>query len=198
MKLKSDKMKCLYKLSANFVLLLLLLCAVQHRAAAQQVAVKTNALMWAALTPNLGFEVVTGEHTSVDLSVFGHKNPYGVKSGLLGIQPQFRYWFNGRPLIREFIGVGALLSTYDITWKKSVYNGDAIGLGLVGGYVFSLGKRWNLELSGSFGFMYFLQKQYRINDNYDDYFVDEAVKTNAKGYKLFPVDLGVTFIYIIK
>ena len=33
---------------------------------------------------------------------------------------------------------------------------------------------------------------------YHDYFVDEAVKTNAQGYKMFPVDLGVTFTYIIK
>ena len=54
-------------------------------------------------------------------------------------------------MTREYIGVGMLLTTYDITWKeKNVYDGDAVGLGLTGGYVFSLGRRWNLDLSGSF------------------------------------------------
>ncbi len=31
------------------------------RAQAQQVAVKTNALMWGLMSPNLGCELVTGE-----------------------------------------------------------------------------------------------------------------------------------------
>ena len=191
-------MKLLRKSLSGIFLPLLLLCAGQKEAGAQQVAVKTNVLMWAAMTPNLGFEIVTGEHTSVDLGAFGHYMPYGVDSRIIGLQPEFRYWFNGRPMIREFIGVGALMTIYDINWKDNVYDGDAVGLGLTAGYVFSLGKRWNLELSGSFGLMYFYQKQYHINDNYDDYFVDEAVRTNAQGYKMFPVDLGVTFTYIIK
>ena len=42
------------------------------RAQAQQVAVKTNALMWGLMSPNLGCELVTGERTSVELSVFGN------------------------------------------------------------------------------------------------------------------------------
>lgn len=175
-----------------------MLCAVHHEADAQQVAVKTNALMWAAMTPNIGFEIVTGEHTSVDLGAFGHVRPYGIDSRIIGLQPEFRFWFNGRPMIREFIGIGALMTIYDITWKNNVYDGDAIGLGITGGYVFSLGKRWNLELSGSFGLVYFNQKKYYSNDNYDDYFVNEVVMTNAQGYKMCPVDLGVTFTYIIK
>ena len=191
-------MKLSHKLLSCIILPLFMLCAGAQRAGAQQIAVKTNGLMWLAMTPNLGFEIVTGEHTSVALSAFGHSKPYGLDSKMAGLQPQFRYWFNGRPMTREFIGAGALLTTYDISMRDNVYDGDAIGLGLVGGYVFSLGKRWSLELSGSFGFVYFHQKQYHYNDNYDDYFVDEAVRTNARGYKLFPVDLGVSFIYIIK
>lgn len=191
-------MKFLRRLLSGIIFPLLMLCVSSHEADAQQVAVKTNVLMWAGMTPNLGFEIVTGEHTSVDLGAFGHFKPYGINSKIVGLQPEFRYWFNGRPMIREFIGIGALMTIYDITWKNTVYDGDAVGLGITGGYVFSLGKRWNLELSGSFGFMYFYQKQYFSNDNYDDYFVDEAVRTNAQGYKMFPVDLGITFSYIIK
>ena len=41
------------------------------KAQAQQVAVKTNLLSLAAMTPDLGLELVTGEHTSVAISAFG-------------------------------------------------------------------------------------------------------------------------------
>lgn len=191
-------MNLLRKISAVVCVSFLCILCGERKAAAQQVGIKTDALMWGALTPNLGFEVVTGEHTSFDFSLFGHYKPYGVNSAMFGLQPQFRYWFNGRPMTREYIGVGALLTTYDMTINRHVYDGDALGIGLTAGYVFSLGDRWNLELSGSFGLMYFQQKQYYINDNYDDYFLNEPSRVNGRGIKIFPVDLGVTFTYIIK
>ena len=165
-----------------------------RNAQAQQVALKTNVLLWGTLTPNLACEIVAGEHSSVDLSLYGHYKPYGIDSRMAGFLPEYRYWFNGRPMTREYIGVGLLLTTYDITWKNNVYDGDAIGI--TGGYVFSLGRRWNLELSAGFGIVGFGQKQYYINDNYDDYPV--SVKTNAWGYKLLPFELGISFSYIIK
>ena len=43
-------------------------------ASAQRIAVKANAAMYAALTPNVSFEVVTGERTSADFTLFGHVN----------------------------------------------------------------------------------------------------------------------------
>lgn len=175
----------------------LLLSALPARA--QIVAVKTNALSWVACTPDLGFEFITGEHTSFALSAFGHYNPYGAwKSKMVTLQPEFRYWFNGRPLTREFIGATAAISTYDTQIARNVYRGDAIALGLTGGYVFSLGKRWGFELSGGVGVLLFRHKQYNQGDNYDDYFVQEATKVNNWGYKLFPVKLNAGFIYIIK
>lgn len=185
-------------MQAGTVLAAVLLFTGMGQIHGQEIAVKTNVLMLGALTPNLGCEIVTGEHTSVDLSAFGHKNPYGLTSALAGIQPEFKFWFNGRPMTREYIGVGMLLTTYDITWKKSVYDGDAIGIGITGGYVFSLGRRWNLELSGSFGLVGFRQKQYYVNDNYDDYFINEGGRANSRGYSIFPVELGVSFCYIIR
>ncbi len=168
------------------------------RASSQEVALKTNALMLAGLTPNFGCEIVTGEHTSVDFSLFGHYKPYGLNSKMIGLQPEFKYWFNGRPMIREYVGAGLLYTSYDITGRRQVFDGDAVGLGLTGGYVFALGKRWNLELSGSFGLVFFRQKQYNIGDNFDDYYVNRPPKPNSMGYKIMPVDLGVSFTYIIK
>lgn len=176
--------------------IIMMMCCSEARA--QHLAIKTNVLMDAALVPNMGLEFVTGEHSSMDLSVFGSHMPYGQHCTMLGLQPEYRFWFNGRPMIREYVGVSALLTTYDIGLGKQVYDGDAAGLGITGGYAFLIGKRWNLELSGGFGVLLFHQKQYYKEDNYDDYFVDEAIKANTWGYKLFPIKLGVTFSYIIR
>ena len=189
MRIKADILKVI-------AVMAIMLCCGEARA--QHLAVKTNALMDVALIPNVGLEMVTGEHSSVEVSVFGSHLPYGQQCTLLGIQPEYRFWFNGRPMIREYVGITALVTTYDISLGKPVYTGDAAGLGITGGYAFMLSKRWNLELSGGFGALMFHQKQYHTDDNYDDYFVDEAVKANAWGYKLFHLKLGVTFSYILR
>ena len=157
-------------------------------ARAQHFGVKTNALMWGVATPNAGVEIVVGERSSLDLSAFYKPvlNPdKGVffNSNIIGFQPEYRYWFNGRPMTREFIGVSAMFADYALTSADSatnmryVYDGNAVSLGIVGGYSFILGKkndevkRWRLELCGGFSVLGFLQKRYGVNDNYDDYFI---------------------------
>ena len=184
-------------------------------ARAQQFGVKTNALMWGLCAPNAGVEIVVGERCSLDISGFA-KPSFGSATGpflnsyITGFQPEFRYWFSGRPMTREFIGVSALFADYDLanqdslTGKMYIYSGNAVSLGVVGGYSFILGKdetklsRWRLEICGGFSLLAFLQKRYAEGDSYDDYFVGEPVKANTWGYKLFPAKLGVTFTYIIK
>lgn len=184
-------------------LVLLFVLALPREAGAQRLAVKANALSWAALAPDLGLEVVTGERTSIALSVFGNSflgmNGYS----LLAIQPEFRFWFNGRPLTREYVGVVAFAAQYDLSLpsgadRANVYRGDGIAAGLSGGYVFNLGKRFNFELSGGTGLLLFRQKQYFEQDNYEELFTDGRTEANTWGFKLFPVKLAATFIYIIK
>lgn len=182
---------------------LLLAVAFPRTAAAQRLAVKANALSWAALSPNLGLEVITGERTSVALSVMGTWKPFGLPEKVLALQPEFRFWFNGRPLTREYVGICAFATTYDLvlgtgTRQTNVFRGDALALGVSGGHVFNMGKRWCFELSGGVGVMLFRQKQYFDGDNYENYFIGERTAPNNWGYKLFPVKLSACFIYIIK
>ncbi len=165
---------------------------------AQQIALKTNALFLAACTPNLETELVAGEHTSISLGVFGHKNPYGKESKLIGVQPEYRYWFNGRPMIREYIGAALLWTSYQMHLGHKWYDGDAYGAGITMGYVLSLGKRLNLEFYGGFGIMAFKQKFYYENDRYEEMYPDGNLQANDKGYKLLPTKLGVSISYIIK
>lgn len=169
-----------------------------QRLGAQQIAVHMNALDYVLMTPDVGLDFVTGEKTTVGLSVSGHWRPYGFTSKLISVQPQFRYWFSGRPLNREYVGVSALFCSYDITASARVYEGMAAGLGLTAGYVMPLGKRWGLEFSGGLSLMFFNQKRYSASDSYGDYYEGGQDWANSRGCTLIPSNLGVTFIYIIK
>lgn len=180
-----------------FSFLFLLLVGTQSLRA-QQVAVKTNGLMFLSGVPNLGCELVVGERSSVDLSFYGGYKPYGTDIKIIGVQPEYRYWFNGRPMVREYIGIAALATNYDIHWKDKIYDGDAVGIGITMGYSMVLGKRFNLEFSAGFGAVYFRHQQYYENDNFEDYAIHNPGKTNAHGYKLFPAKLAVSISYIIR
>ena len=182
----------------SITLCALLLCLGTNQLHAQQVAVKSNGLMWLAMMPNAGCEFVAGERSTVDISLFGAVNIYGNQAKILGFQPEYRYWFNGRPMTREYVGVAALGATYDITWGDKVYQGDAGGIGMTFGYVMNLSKRLNVEFSGGCGLVYFQQKQYFVNDSFDDYTGTGAVQANANGYKILPLKLGVSVTWILK
>lgn len=182
-------------ISGIIVIALLLFMTAGRQAHAQQFGIKTNALQWAALTPNFGCEFVIKEHSSLDVSAFGHYKPYGLDSKLIAVQPEFRYWISGRPLIREFVGLSLMGASYDMTIRDYVYDGVAASIGVTGGYAFLIGKGWRLELCGGLSFLFYNQKQHYKQD---DYYLGDSVPADDWGYKLFPAKLGVSFTYIIK
>ncbi len=163
----------------------------------QKIALKTNALAWGGLNPNIGFELVVGERSSLDLSMMGHIRPYGAESKMFTVQPEYRYWFNGRPMIHAFMGVTAIWATYDMVLREQVRKGNAAAVGLTVGYVLSMSKKWNVEFSGGLGFVSYFQKQYHVDDDVN-HWVNIPTKVNSIGYKMLPIDIGVTFTYIIK
>ncbi len=161
---------------------------------AQKISIKTNILELGVLTPNLGVEVVTGEKSSIDVSIMGHVRPYGMQSNLLSIQPEYRYWLSGRPMINAFVGATAHGSIHKMTIHDQFCNGASFGLGVTAGYVLALGKKWNMEFTGGLAASYFFQKQYSVKDS--DHIIPASM--NSRGYKVLPVDLGVTVTYIIR
>ncbi len=168
-------------------------------ARAQMVAVGTDVFMDALMTPSIGAELVVGERASVALNVFGNHKPWGKDMKMIGVQPEWRYYFSGRPMHHFFIGVGAVGVSYDITWKGKVYNGFAAGLGMTFGYVIPLGKRLNLDLHAGLGAIAYKQKEYFEADNYEaDSEFGELAHTNASGYALMPTRIGVSVTYILK
>ena len=78
-------------------------------ASAQQVAVKTNLLYWAAATPNVGAEVAVGKHSTLGFSA--NYNPWTIgldnKIQHWFIRPEYRYWVTEK-YTRLFFGVHAI------------------------------------------------------------------------------------------
>lgn len=163
------------------------------RAQGQLLALKTDVLMDAVMTPNLNIELVTGGKTSINATVFGNYKPWSKDMKMIGVMPELRYWFNGRPLTREFIGLSALGVSYDITWGSERYDGDACGVGLTFGYAFYLARHWTLECHAGLGAVYYTHTHSYVKDHY----VQQNVH-NAHGYSLIPYKVGISFVYILK
>lgn len=122
-----------------------LLCGWIPAAVAQNAAVKTNGLYWAALAPNAGVEFVTGGKTSVEL--FGAYRPWTLvnKDARFWLaQPELRYWLC-EPLEGHFFGIHLLGAQYYAFSQKKIYDGYLAGGGITYGYDWILSPHWNLE-----------------------------------------------------
>lgn len=160
---------------------------------AQMVALRTDVTKDLMMTPSLGIDFVIGEKYTIGTEVAFNNNPWGMQMQMTSVTPEFRYWYNGRPFTRQYVGVVANLTSYDLVWHN-IYAGDALGVGLSFGHVWTLTKRWNIDFTASVGAMSYRQKFYYKND----YFADYGERTNAKGYLLLPIRLGVSVVYVIR
>lgn len=160
---------------------------------AQMVAVRTDALKDLLLTPNIGVDIVVGERYTLGAEVAFNRNPYGLNMQMASVTPEFRYWFNGRPLTRQYVGVVANMTSYDLALNNH-HHGDAFGIGVSFGHVWTLTERWNIDLTGSLGVIGYREKFYYKYDNFADY----GERANARGYVLLPIRLGVSVVYVIR
>jgi putative salt-induced outer membrane protein YdiY len=182
-------------------------------------ALKTNLFYGAyTYTPNLGFELGLGGHSTLDVGA-GY-NPWNLDgtSGytlwkfdspnadnanrkavhLLG-NIEYRYWlcerFNG-----HFFGIHGLGSMYNIGGyelpllfgkgsKDYRYDGWAVGAGISYGYQFILGKHWNLEANIGGGYA---RLEY---DKYQCPKCGEKIGKESRDY-FGPTKAGISLIYI--
>ena len=175
------------------LLLLFIILLSSSQLYAQRVALKSNALYWATLSPNLGAEFRISRHFTVDLEVAG--NPFKLsdklKTSFIGATPEVRYWFEGRPHARHFAGIMGLASGYSLTLNHDQHKGTALGAGLTYGYSFVLGKRWSLETTVGAGVLKVSEKHFKTGE-------PVPASTNRDKFMFAPLKVGVTFVYIIK
>lgn len=167
---------------------------------AQQIAVNTDLAMDALCAPSLGFELTLAKRSTLSLNGFYANGVYGKEIKCIAIQPEWRFYFSGRPMHQFFVGVGALGTTYDISAYDKRYEGDAIGAGLTFGYVLPLtkNKRLLLDFHAGWGMMFYRQKEYFLGDNYQQYNEDGSVKANATGMYTIPTRIGISLAYVLK
>lgn len=174
-------------------ILLGMFCIASFQTRAQMIVLRNDLLKDAAATPNLGVDFVIGNKQTLGIEAFYNQNPWGKEIKMMGLSPQFRYWFGGRPFTRQFVGHYMLVASYDLQWKSDVYKGNAAAAGISFGHVINLTNRLNLELCAGVGLLGYKQKQYKEGDNYSDY----GERTNTWGSTLFP-RIGIALSYIIK
>lgn len=173
--------------------LFVLLLAGAEGAMAQRVALRTNLVDWAMLSPNLTVEARLSHRLTLGMGFAG--NPLKLKIAdcrlnTFRFQPELRYWFN-RPMARHYMGVAALASLYDFRHKGTVSQGDIFALGLTYGYALVLSRQWNVEFTLGAGIG---------KTRYFKYAENAAKPKNPNNSKWIPVpmNIGVSFAYIFK
>lgn len=167
----------------------------------QAVGIKTNILMDATKTINLGIEIGLSKKSTLDL--YANYNPwtYGENKmmKMLMLQPEYRYWFCDR-FNGHFIGIHAHGGVYQVAgikmpfgiWENLEghrYKGHFYGGGISYGYQWILNKHWNLE--GNIGVGYVRAKYEQFECKTCGAKVDEGNK-NYVG----PTKAAISLIYL--
>lgn len=171
---------------------------------AQRLALKTNLLYDATLTPNIGAEWAWGRHTTTHLA-YG-LNPWefgnGKQAKHWSLDGEYRWWpcskFNG-----HFFGVQALGGEFNMAklhaklpfygWpsdlKERRYEGWNVGGGLVYGYQWILSRHWNLEAEVAAGYQHI---------KYDCYPCADCGTREKSGHKNYfgLTKLGLSLVYL--
>ena len=100
-------------------------------ASAQQVAVKTNLLYWAATTPNIGIDIAVGKHSTIGMTA--NYNPWTLgtdnKIQHWFLRPEYRYWVTEK-YTRLYFGVHAIGGEFEVGGFKLPFIGNRILTGL--------------------------------------------------------------------
>lgn len=162
-----------------------------QRAKAQRVALKSNVLYDAALSPNLGGEFLLSRRFSLEVNVVA--NPFRKErlyANFLGFQAEGRF-YPERAMVRHFVGLMAFAEVHDILRKGTRDAGDALAIGPVYGYAYPLSRHWNVEAEIGLGVI-------RCRDFKWMKGTERAEEPNNSKTMLGPIKLGVTFAYIIR
>ena len=166
---------------------------------AQKLSVNTDLMMLATQTYNFGAEMTIGNRSTLGLTVFGNHNPYiHDNMKVFGVQPEYRYYFGGRPLYHHFVGLGLLAADYNFVQKGKRYDGYALGAGLTFGYVFALTNNLNVDLHAGFGLVRTSYTKTYLDGS--TIYVNGTTRPTEEGFvgmRLIPTKIGVSLSYTL-
>lgn len=173
---------------------------------AQDVAVKTNLLADAVISPNLGVEIGLAPKWTLDVS--GQFNGWKLSNYRRWkhwlAQPEARYWFCDR-FAGHFLGLHAHAGQYNIggingkvhflgtdarKLADSRYQGWFVGAGVAYGYAWILGKHWNLEAEIGVGYSYTRYDRFRCAG------CGKKVESDKPHHYVGPTKAAVNLVYL--
>lgn len=177
------------------LLLPLLLCFMfaSPGAKAQRMALKTNAVEYLILSPNLTFEARLSRVLSLQIGMAVNpiaKPIAGIQATNFRVEPELRYWIN-RPMARHFIALSVTAGTYSLEFKDRHFKGDGIAAGISYGYAWVLSKHWNMEAEIGVG----------VGNLHAYKFAGDEPRpktTNFRHTLPVPVRFGLSFGYVFK
>lgn len=155
-------------------------------------SVRANMLRWATLTPDLGIGyrvnhdwtvIVNGSWTSWR---WDNKNR---RYALWEIAPEVRYLIGKEK--RGYVGLMYKAGSFNYKFSQTGRQGDIMGGGITGGYVFRLNRSLNLDFSVGMGC---------IHADYDKYTVIDGVRVRCgSGSKNWwgPISAGLSLVWQI-
>lgn len=164
----------------------------------QIVSVNTDVVMDGLLAPNLGVEFGLNSRSSLSLNAMYGKRIMYSDMKMTAVQPEWRFYFSGRTMYHHFVGIGALLASYNATFNERTYNGDGAGLGVTFGYVLPLSKHWNVDFHAGCGLFFYRQKEYYKNNDNIECTDGDREFANSHGSQIVPTRIGISLTYIIK
>ncbi|MCH5221563.1 MAG: DUF3575 domain-containing protein [Muribaculaceae bacterium] len=153
----------------RLLIILVSLLAIIGSASAQKVALKSNLLADALLSPNLALEIGLSPKWTLDIPVQG--NFWNVNEHRwrhLFVKPEARYWFCER-FVGHFLGFHAIGGEFNVgNIKNDIkflgtdfsklsdvrYQGWGAGAGISYGYDWVLNDHWNIEAEIGIGWVY--------------------------------------------
>ncbi|EJX08319.1 hypothetical protein, secreted [gut metagenome] len=158
------KIKCYLSVLIGFIF-----CLCGH---SQEVALKTNALGWATVSPNLELEWGLSKKSTLD--AYASVNPFSFSDGKQWkhwfVMPEYRYWFCEK-FYGHFVGVHLVGGEYNIgkvdlpfgvykNTRDARYEGWGVGAGLSYGYQWVLSRHWSVEGTIGAGYIWAKYRKY--------------------------------------
>lgn len=174
---------------------LVLFCAFfsSQIALGQRVALKTNALEYVFLTPNLTLEARLSQKLSLQVGVAANpmQTPIGkYKTANFRVEPELRYWFN-RPMARHFSALSTSAGSYNLQLYDRLLKFNSAAAGVSYGYALVLGRHWNVEFELGAGLAYVNGLDYKKGE-------EEPESSNMKKVVPVPIRAAISFGYIFK
>lgn len=172
---------------------------------AQKAMVKTNAVYWAGLTPNIGVELPLSNKLTTDWHFL--YNPWtfsdNKKMKLMAVQPELRYWFcekfNGHFLGTHLVGgiynIGNIDADFKLfgtdfgSLKDYRYEGWMAGIGIGYGYQWLLSRHWSFEAEIGIGYIYTRADKFRCAN------CGKKMEDNEPHHYLGPTKAALSIIY---